>query len=98
MYGLAFSPEGNEIATASGDHWVRVWDTEVGRAAPSFLPQLPSSPAPLLLMPSPLSLWQTGQLRRRMCGSGAAYAVSWSKEANKVAACFSTGTAAVFDG
>jgi len=102
VYWVAWSPEGSQVATASGDHTAKTWDPSSGELIfelehdASVLSVAWSPDAALLAtgaFDGRVRIWSadSGELQATIVGSGgSAYSVGWSPEGDRLA--FGSGT------
>jgi transducin (beta)-like 1 len=88
VYSVAFSPNGDFLASGSLCGLLHIWSAKVGSP---FLRR-----RPILFILRAFAL-QDGQLLKTFHGGGDIFEVSWNAQGDKVAACFSNYTVCVVD-
>ena len=92
MYSVAFSSNGQYLASGSFDKCLHIWSVKV--RVP--LPPLPCRGC-VSRFAQPLRLRQDGSLIKTYRGQGGIFEVCWNAAGTKVAACFSDNTVSVID-
>jgi transducin (beta)-like 1 len=104
VYSVAFSPDGDFLASGSLCGLLHIWSAKVGHGLVILQVSCVTPPTPPCHPPSlththktcsPLP--QDGQLLKTFHGGGDIFEVSWNAQGDKVAACFSNYTVCVVD-